>query len=76
VVRPIRAAISITRPSPVTEWWHTEMLRGWDEGYETPSLGIAVHPDARGLGLARTFMGFLHAAASFQGAARPPQGLS
>jgi ribosomal-protein-alanine N-acetyltransferase len=44
------------------------MLRGWDEGYETPSLGIAVHPDARGLGLARTFMGFLHVAASFQGA--------
>jgi [ribosomal protein S18]-alanine N-acetyltransferase len=46
------------------------MLRGWDEGYETPSLGVAVHPDARGLGLARTFMGFLHAAASFQGARR------
>lgn len=46
------------------------MLRGWDEGYETPSLGIAVHPDARGLGLARTFMGFLHTAASLQGARR------
>jgi [ribosomal protein S18]-alanine N-acetyltransferase len=46
------------------------MLRGWDEGYETPSLGVAVHPDARGLGLARTFMGFLHTAASFQGARR------
>jgi ribosomal-protein-alanine N-acetyltransferase len=46
------------------------MLRGWDEGYETPSLGVAVHPDARGLGLARAFMGFLHAAASFQGARR------
>jgi ribosomal protein S18 acetylase RimI-like enzyme len=44
------------------------MLRGWDEGYETPSLGVAVHPDARGLGLARTFMGFLHVAASLQGA--------
>src|SRR5258707_5978777 len=29
------------------------MLRGWDDGYEVPSLGIAVHPDARGFGLAR-----------------------
>ncbi len=44
------------------------MLRGWDEGYETPSLGVAVHPDARGLGLARAFMGFLQVAAAYQGA--------
>ncbi len=27
------------------------LLRGWDEGYAVPSLGIAVHPAARGLGL-------------------------
>jgi ribosomal protein S18 acetylase RimI-like enzyme len=33
-------------------------------------LGIAVHPDARGLGLARMFMQFLHAAARQYGAAR------
>ena len=46
------------------------LLRGWDEGYEAPSLGIAVHPDARGLGLARAFMGFLHAAAAVRGAKR------
>ena len=46
------------------------MLRGWDEGYAVPSLGIAVHPAARGLGLARAFMGFLHAAAALRGAKR------
>ncbi len=46
------------------------MLRGWDEGYAVPSLGIAVHPAARGHGLARAFMGFLHAAASLRGAER------
>ncbi len=46
------------------------LLRGWDEGYAVPSLGIAVHPAARGLGLARAFMSFLHAAAALKGAAR------
>jgi ribosomal-protein-alanine N-acetyltransferase len=44
------------------------LLRGWDEGYEIPSLGIAVHPQARGRGLAWTFMEFLHTAAKFRGA--------
>lgn len=44
------------------------MLRGWDEGFEVPSLGIAVHPTARGLGLGRAFMLFLQAAASLRGA--------
>lgn len=39
------------------------MLRGWDEGWKIPSLGIAVHPSARGTGLAKAFMRFLHAAA-------------
>ncbi len=46
------------------------LLRGWDEGYAVPSLGIAVHPAARGLGLARAFMSFLHAAAALSGANR------
>jgi len=46
------------------------MLRGWDEGYQVPSLGIAIHPDARGTGLASTFMQFLHAAARLRGATR------
>ncbi len=46
------------------------MLRGWDEGYDVPSLGIALHPDARGGGLGRSLMAFLHAAARRRGAAR------
>jgi ribosomal-protein-alanine N-acetyltransferase len=44
------------------------MLRGWDEGYEIPSLGIAVHPSARGMGIGRALMGFLHASARLRGA--------
>ena len=46
------------------------LLRGWEEGFEIPSLGIAIHPEARGRGLARPFMAFLHAAAKSRGAAR------
>jgi ribosomal protein S18 acetylase RimI-like enzyme len=46
------------------------MLRGWDEGYSVPSLGIAVLASARGTGLARTFMQFLHTAARYHGATR------
>jgi ribosomal protein S18 acetylase RimI-like enzyme len=46
------------------------MLRGWTEGYETPSLGIAVHPDHRGRGIARQLMDHLHAVAAARGAAR------
>jgi ribosomal protein S18 acetylase RimI-like enzyme len=44
------------------------MLRGWDEGYEIPSLGIAIHPEARGLGLGRAMMAYLHAEARRRGA--------
>lgn len=44
------------------------MLRGWNEGFDVPSLGILVNPDARGRGLGRLLMEFLHAAAAFQGA--------
>lgn len=44
------------------------MLRGWDEGYDIPSLGIAVHPAERGKGLSRFIMLFLHAAAKRRGA--------
>jgi len=46
------------------------LLRGWNEGYEIPSLGIAVHPEARGRGLARPFIAFLHAAAKARGASK------
>lgn len=44
------------------------MLRGWDEGYNIPSLGIAIHPAVRGNGLGRAFMHFLEAAAKYRGA--------
>ena len=44
------------------------MLRGWDDGYIIPSLGIAIHPMARGLGLSKVFMHFLHFAAHRKGA--------
>jgi len=43
------------------------MLRGWDEGYEVPSLGIAIHPRARSTGLGKVLMHFLHAAARRRG---------
>ena len=36
------------------------MLRGWDEGYTIPSLGIAMHPQHANKGYGKIFMGFLH----------------
>jgi ribosomal protein S18 acetylase RimI-like enzyme len=44
------------------------MLRGWDAGYEIPSLGIAVHPAERGQGVGRTLMERLHEEARARGA--------
>lgn len=44
------------------------LLRGWDEGYDIPSLGIVVLPDVRGHGIGRLFMEFLHQAARRRGA--------
>ena|SRR6266545_1547083 len=35
------------------------MLRGWDEGFEIPSLGVAVAPSERGCGIAPLMMQFL-----------------
>lgn len=46
------------------------MLRGLDEGYEIPSLGIAIHPSERGTGLGKLLMHFLHIAARRRGASR------
>ena len=46
------------------------MLRGWDEGYAIPSLGIALSAAIRGKGLGTCFMHFLHAAARLNGAER------
>lgn len=44
-------------------------LQGWDEGFAEPSLGIAVHPDFRGQGLARQMIKQLHDIARMRGAA-------
>lgn len=46
------------------------LLRGWDEGYEVPSLGIAVRPGCRGMGLGPVMMEFLHGAARLRGSER------
>jgi ribosomal protein S18 acetylase RimI-like enzyme len=44
------------------------MLRGWDEGYDVPSLGVATRSTARGAGLGTLLVRFLHAAARRRGA--------
>jgi ribosomal-protein-alanine N-acetyltransferase len=46
------------------------MLRGWDEGYTNPTLGIAIAPSQRGTGLASAFVEFLHGEARRRGAKR------
>ena len=44
------------------------MLRGWEEGYEIPSLGIVIHPDKQGQGLGRMLIQYLHQEAQCRGA--------
>lgn len=46
------------------------MLRGWDEGYTIPSLGIVIHPNFRKKSLGREFMEFLHDQARAKGATK------
>lgn len=46
------------------------MLRGWDQGYSIPSLGIAVRPGFRGRGVATFLMTELHRLAKLAGAAK------
>jgi ribosomal-protein-alanine N-acetyltransferase len=46
------------------------MLRGWDEGYSVPSLGIAVLSSARGTGISTAMMRFLHHEAARAGSTR------
>ena len=46
------------------------MLRGWDEGFDVPSLGLAVAPAHRGQGFAREMMQHLHDRARQRGATR------
>ncbi len=43
------------------------MLRGWDEGYRIPSLGIFIHPNVRKSGFGQLMMHFLHAVAKYKG---------
>ncbi len=43
------------------------LLRGWDEGYATPSLGIAVRTGLFGRGIGRRMMRELHRAAAERG---------
>lgn len=44
------------------------MLRGWDEGYEIPSLGLFIHPNFRRVGLGKLLVLFLHLTAKHRGA--------
>jgi len=44
------------------------MLRGWEEGYEIPSLAITIDKSFRGSGFGKLFMSFLHSAAKRKGA--------
>ncbi len=41
-------------------------LRGWDEGYDIPSLGLVIHPQFRGQDLGKNFLHFLHKQAKEQ----------
>jgi len=44
------------------------ILRGWDEGYKIPSLGIIIDKDGRGKGYALSLMRWLHGKAAKEGA--------
>jgi ribosomal protein S18 acetylase RimI-like enzyme len=46
------------------------ILRGWDDGFDTPSLGVAVHPSLRGQGQGRRLVLDLHEVARARGAAQ------
>lgn len=46
------------------------MLRGWDAGYEIPTLGIYVMPEYRGHGYSSYFMNEMHLYAKNKGAAQ------
>ena len=46
------------------------MLRGWDDGYPIPSLGIVLDPAVTGRGYGRMLMNFLHDTARKRGAVK------
>ncbi len=42
-------------------------LRGWDEGFDIPSLGLSIHPDYRAAGLGLLLMRYLQSVATLRG---------
>lgn len=44
------------------------MLRGWDEGFSIPSLGVIIRENMRGKGFGRLLLYFLHVVAKNGGA--------
>ena len=46
------------------------MLRGWDDGFTIPSLGIVIHSAFRNQGLGIEFMRFLHNQVRAKGASK------
>jgi len=71
----IEKIIKLSRSGP-DEYWILEhnneilaygLLRGWSEGFTIPSIGLAVSPNYRGLGLGEQMMLFLHARAKDKG---------
>ncbi len=46
------------------------ILRGWDDKYEIPSLGIMIDKDFRGTGVSKMLMSFLESAAKLQGSTK------
>jgi ribosomal-protein-alanine N-acetyltransferase len=46
------------------------ILRGWEEGYDVPSIGVAVRREVRGRGLASQMMESMHDVAFERGAAK------
>ena len=44
------------------------ILRGWDEGFSIPSLGIIIRKNMRGRGFGKLLMHFLHVVAKEKGA--------
>jgi ribosomal-protein-alanine N-acetyltransferase len=58
--------VTAGRQGPVVAYG---MLRGWEEGFTVPSLGIAVDRQWRGHGVGRRLVSHLHAIATSRGAA-------
>lgn len=64
--RDVYVVVTAGRQGPVVAYG---MLRGWEEGFAVPSLGIAVDREWRGIGVGRRLVERLHAIAASRGAA-------